>query len=76
VDSDGNECNRENDKSPVHKSKSQLADTIILQEENKRLRRDNPYGKKLVALLKWQLLVRTTSIVISRTVGIRTSSVN
>lgn len=42
MDSD-NECDGENERSPVHKqSKSQLADTItVLNEENKRLRRDN-----------------------------------
>ncbi|XP_039302139.1 uncharacterized protein LOC105206644 isoform X2 [Solenopsis invicta] len=46
---DDNECNEENDKSPVHKqSKSQLADTIIvLQEENRRLRRDNERLRRL-----------------------------
>ncbi|XP_029674034.1 uncharacterized protein LOC115242102 [Formica exsecta] len=48
VDSD-NECDGENERSPVHKqSKSQLADTItVLNEENKRLRRDNERLRRL-----------------------------
>lgn len=48
MDSD-NECDGENERSPVHKqSKSQLADTItVLNEENKRLRRDNERLRRL-----------------------------